>query len=574
MLRRIGYIQMSSATTSELSHSCSYHCRPRPPLFSRPAARMTTLHEKSARQMLVLALLAATALAADVLPAATTAQSVRAAAIAGPQETAGYPLPLAAHWNTGTVAGGFDPDHQRQLIEQGHHILPWFQLHRPDERAPDDYGAEAMKTWARLGLPISFIGTQWDVLVAESMAGTPAWNLRADPSLTPRPPPLSPASPLELWYSAGRRWGESSELRRWQELYPDPPLVLFISNNEQPKLSWVDVRDRNIVLPGLARGASDDEVRRAVGDAWRARYGELLRGFRDGLQSEHWRRRARFVGYEAFGQPAAGRWGGWAEYSLHSRDRLEPWSAVWDGASISYYTGNWDSSSDFRVWSPQVEAMNFIPMLAATRRERPDFWFEMSTWDGRSDELAHDKDEFYAALGQTWDPTRYGGMVQFGMWLLRPRVVREFRDTLSRRDHYSTSFAPILAAVDRVHRDPMLARFWTNGRLVANARSPHPYQSALPPEWQALSRWFLLDADANPRRPWGLETALSVYAVALELGSPPGREWLVYALSPLESRQSTVVTLVDGLRRPVRATRGGCFNRIHESGQPTEHLEC
>jgi hypothetical protein len=218
--------------------------------------------------------------------------------------------------------------------------------------------------------------------------------------------------------------------------------------------------------------------------------------------------------------------------------------------------------------------MNFVPMLAATRRVRPDFWFEISTWDGRSDELARDKDDFYSALGQSWDPTRYGGMVQFGMWLLRPRVVREFRDTLSRLDHYAASFVPILEAVDRVHRNPVLARFWTRGRLVANARAQHPYQDALPAQWQSLQRWFLLDADANPRRPWTLETALPVFAVALELGTPPAREWLVYAMSPLEPRRSTVVTLDDGLQRSVQATRGGCFNRIHEAGQPTEQIEC
>ncbi len=426
-----------------------------------------------------------------------------------------------------------------------------------------------------MGLPISFVGTQWDVLVAESIAGTPAWNRRSDPSSTPRPPPLSPTSPLEQWYAAGRRWGSSPQLRRLEQVYPEPPVVVFVSNNEQPKVDWTTVRDARLPLPGLKPGATDDDVRRAVADAWVVRYRELLRGFRDGLPSDHWRQHSRFIGYEAYGQPALGRWGGWAEYSLHSRGRIEPWSAAWDGASVPYYTGNWDASSDFRVWSPQVEAMNFVPMLEETRRLFPDFWFEMSTWDGRSDELDEDKDDFYRSLGQEWTVQRYAGMVQFGMWLLRPRVVREFRDTLSFRQTYDADFQAVLDAVDRVYRNPVLKKFWQTGQLVPNRRAPHPYQSSIPAQWQGRARWFMLDSDANPARPWALETPLDVFALALEIGERPRREWLVYAHSPRSPSTETVVTVVDGIALKVLATRRGCFSKVAEADPGTaERIAC
>jgi len=32
-----------------------------------------------------------------------------------------------------------------------------------------------------------------------------------------------------------------------------------------------------------------------------------------------------------------------------------------------------------------------------------------------------------SSTGQRWSPDRYAGFVQFGMWLLRPRAVEEFR---------------------------------------------------------------------------------------------------------------------------------------------------
>lgn len=521
--------------------------------------------------MLALAMVGSGAALARPADEATQAGRIREAAIAQVVPGASYPLPLAAHWNTGHVAGGFDPDHQLHLFREGHYLLPWFELPRPDRSLPDAYFGPALEHWARLGMPISFISTQWDVLVAEALQG--AARPHADGGTT-RPPPLAPDSPLEAWYAAGRRWGSSPLLARLQEAYPTPPLVLFVSNNEQLRLSWMEARRAGIVLEGAAPGTDDDGWRRAVGDAWARRYQALIRGFRDGLASPHWRDRARFVGYEAFGQPAMGRWGGWAEYSLHAAGRFEPWSAAWDGASVSYYTGDWNPSSDFRVWSPQVESMNLVPMLEQARRDKPQFWLELSTWDGRSDELERDKEHFYRALGQRWDVARYSGMVQFGLWLLRPRLVREFRDTLSFRDRYGRDFAVVLAAVARVHEDPLLARFWRHGRLVGNPRDGHPYQEAIPPALRSRPRWFLLEAEGNPPRPWTLETELPLFSMALELGQAPRREWLVYAHAPQAGRLERRVTIVDGVRPRVLATRAGCFNHVSETAGLLEQRGC
>jgi len=68
---------------------------------------------------------------------------------------------------------------------------------------------------------------------------------------------------------------------------------------------------------------------------------------------------------------------------------------VWDGASVPYYTFNWDWTTDFKVWSPQVQAMNWVPMLELTRQMRSRFWFEMSTWDGQSGDPKDDRKIIY-----------------------------------------------------------------------------------------------------------------------------------------------------------------------------------
>ena len=185
--------------------------------------------------------------------------------------------------------------------------------------------------------------------------------------------------------------------------------------------------------------------------------------------------------------------------------------------------------------APQIEAMNYVPVLAEVRRKKPDFWFEISTWDGQQPGQPSDKLLFYANRGQTYSPDRYGGMVQFGMWLLRPRVVRDFRGSLDdERIRFGPYFDRIMEAVARVHRDPVLRRFWQDGRLVENPVGGHPYEANLTPELASRPRWFLLDSPANPPRPWQLTTPLAVYSLALVRGRAPHREWLVYAFSPLQ----------------------------------------
>jgi hypothetical protein len=494
---------------------------------------------------------------------AALADRIRRAAIGRLGTT--RPLPLASHWNTGYQPDGFDPVYQLEQFRQGRYLLPWFQLPRPDGALPEAYYDTALREWARLKLPISFVSTQWEVLVAEAQSGAAPWG---------KTEPLSPTSSPDAWYLAGRQWGASRLLRRLQAAYPDPPLVLFISNNEQPRLSWPEVRTARLRLPGWTPGGRNDDLRRAVGNAWILRYRELLRGFREGLTSAQWRACARFAGYDAFGQFALGRWPGWPEHSLHTTERYEPWSTAWDGASVSYYTSDWNPSSDFRVWSPQIEAMNLVPMLEQVRHDRADFWFELSTWDGQSDGLKDDKDTFYRSLGQRWSPQRYAGMVQFGMWLLRPRVVREFRDPQSPRSTYGSYFDVLQDAIANVHENAVFARFWRNGRLVSNSRSLHPYQSAIPGSLQAVDRWYLLETSANPPRPWNLDTEIVVFALALELGRAPEREWLIYAHSPRVAEREVQVTLTTALRPLIGARQGGAFSLVREAGGGVESLQC
>lgn len=491
-----------------------------------------------------------------------TIQAIRAAAADRTQEGARHPLPLAASWNDGTVVTGFGPAYQIAQIQGGRYLLPWFTLSVPPVTPTDGYPAAtdalyyepAVQYLARNHLPLSFETTQWETLLPRVSAE----YTKTDPN--GHSAPLSPLGPIDPWYQVGREWARHGTLRRLQRLYPDPPLVLFVSNNEYPKLSPDELR------AGYSSSADAGAIarRRAIGDAWIARYKMLLRGFREGLESPAWRANAVFVGYDAFMSPAIGRWSGWPHYSLYVPGRSEPWPYAWDGASVSYYVHDWAPDSDFMVWSPQVEAMNYVAVLDEVRRAKPAFWFEISTWDGQQPGQPTDKRRFYTLRGQELTASRYGGMVQFGMWLLRPRVVREFRNPEDDRIRFGPYFEAILSAVARVHDDATLRTFWSTGRLLENPVGGHPYQEALPTELASRPRWFLLDSASNPPRPWELATPLKVFSLAMERGTKPHREWLVYAFSPLDEAADVEIALPGGPALRVRATCGGAFTVLEE----------
>ncbi len=476
-----------------------------------------------------------------------------------------HPLPLAASWNTGLEPLGFTPAWQIEQIRRGQYLLPWFWLGEPPAATARPgyasvfdavYYGSAIGYLARQHLPLTFEMPPWEVLLSHV---SPAY---AKKDASGHVLPISPFGPVSPWYEAGRAWAHNPSLRELQRLYPDPPLVLFISDNESAKVTADELR----APYGVNASKQVNGRRRAIGDAWIARYRAMTRGFRDGLGAPDWRAHALFIGYDAFVTPAMGRWGGWGSYSLYVPGRTEPWPFAWEGASVSYYVHDWAPDSDYTVWSPEIEAMNYVPVLAEVRRTEPDFWFELSTWDGQQPGQASDKLLFYRARGQTYTPDRYGGMVQFGMWLLRPRVVREFRNWTDDRIRFEPYFDRIMAAVGRVHRNEVLRDFWQHGRLLANPVGGHPYEEALTPELASRPRWFLLDTPANPPRPWQLTTPLSVYSLALARGRRPNRQWLVYAFSPLADSGNVQVRIPGYSDVTVRAARAGAFTWVRESG--------
>lgn len=463
----------------------------------------------------------------------------------------GYPLPLAAHWNTGWFSGGFDPEYQLAMIEKGHYLLPAFHLSAPWEMDRDSragYYEKSIKRAAALNLPITFISTQWEryLTVSQKYFMLPEQdNPNVADNLGTILNKVSPFGPAALWNEVGRKWTSTPLVRKLQDWYPDPPQVFFVSNNEHSKLAWHEAEKSRRYLTAYGPGRDGAFKRKVVGDGWVERYRALQDGMREGMSAHGWGRQSGFIAFDAIGTRAFGRWKDWLNYSLYTKGRMEPWPLAWDGVSAPYYVQNRGETTDHTVMSPQIEAMNWIFMLDEASRLNPDFRLEISTWDGYEPGATDDKRKFYRALGTEFSPKRYEGYVQFGMWLLRPRVVREFRNHLSKVTHDEPYFLPVVNSVDRVHDNPVLKKFWRKGQLVANTNHKHPYQTNIPNEYKNVDRWFLLDNSLLPKRPWKLSTKIPVFAMALVTGEKPKREWLVYAHSPLKA-YSGVKVLIPG----------------------------
>ncbi len=551
----------------------------------------------------------------DPTPAARrVAAEVRREVLLPPDGPQGRPLPLASHWNVGTVRGTFEPDHQIGLIQAGHHVLPWMSWPRgdPDDERFEAYYTRLLTYFRRLDLPLSIRGTQWDAMLVrgeyrEAPESRWAGVIAPDGSRVAK---LSPFGAIEPWKDPAREYIDTPAMRRTQRIYPNPPLVLLVSNNEPPDLRWSkhgpleELSKRYVDRYGTGR---DDEFRRrVVAEGWMERYPVMFQAMREALTSGTWKQNVRFVGYGAFGPSHFGRWDGWKVYSLIADDWTSPDWHTWQGGSPSYYTHNWCDNRDHWVFSTQVESMNWIFMLEEARRVNPDFWFEISTWDGNEvrswmeglgaetpeellvassaglspqrreqlDEklLKKSKALQYLADGQTCPPERTAGWVQFGMWLLRPRAVREFRGHATPLEPVKPYWMETVKAVDRVWNDETLAEFWRHGRLVPNTSARHPYQTDVPAKYANTRRWFLLSTNLDPPRPWQQTTDLPVFALALVRGERPRRQWLVYAHAPLADRRDVEIAIPDCGQITINVPRAGTFWLVEEHGDAVRQV--
>jgi hypothetical protein len=497
---------------------------------------------------------------------------------------AGRPLPLAATWAPGNA---FSPMYQLEQIAQGHHLLLCFRWPTPDyqwnekmrAKAWSSYWEPAVTEAARLKLPISFQRFQFEMELT---------RMDRYRDLPPAENPnvidldgkvigvLDPMGPIDAWRDWGRRMIEdNAALARIQRIYPEPPLVMFVSNNEHNVLR---PEKAETSLRFVERYGTERDIhfkRRVFREALIDRYRVLQESMREALVEPGWREHVRFIAYEAFAPSHVGRWYGWQGHSYYTPDLLDWSHQAWDGSSPSYYTHHWAPFlTDYTSSSIQTEAMNWVFHLRDVHAQNPDYWFELSTWDGDMVGTANSKRLQYAARGgQVYTAQRYEGMLQFGLWLMRPRVLRDFR-YLESLDYAEAYFMANVLAVDRVWNTPTLREFWRHGELVANPARDHPYRHSLPDHIKSEQRWFALSTSVDPAaKDWGLYTEIPVFAIARVLGEAPKRRWLVYAHAPRGARTGVEVQIPGFSTITIDASLSGSFYLVEERGGAVQLID-
>jgi hypothetical protein len=533
---------------------------------------------------IALATLAALSLGAhaQTRPIQEIANEITQSVLAAPSAR---PLPLAASFLTGEPNGPDHPTPAYQLgpngwLKRGYHFLPTFHMPAPDREQglnppalDDSYYGAALAEARALNLPLVFYGTQWEILLLnrpDALNGDHIWKL-INGTKTMMPGSLREAE----WFEAGRRWSASAQMRRLMALYPNPPRVIFISNNEAYKLEWgnhyqdprVMQRDPACFAKTQTTGGNLSEngpgrncVRAAMAREWKRLYGQLLAGFREGMRGQPWESKMTLVGYDAFGPLNVGRAHNWMDHSLvvmdeSSRGRVaswSPWTDIWDGGIVSLYTHSWESAiNDYTRASPQAESSNVATQLAAVRATKPAFWFEAGVWDGWEPGkwFYQDKRKQLALSTQVPSPERYAGWVRYVTWATRAPVVREFRgynNTVAQTDGH---FKAVIDATEQVWNDADLKNFWREGELVANDAAIHPYNWWHEPDGGRVQghRNLLLATPSHPWQPtqYGAEPnndfghMLPVFTLALKRGS----DYLVYAHAPAGAQQSVRIEL-------------------------------
>ncbi len=488
-----------------------------------------------------------------------TVREIRAEALRPNRGPEGRPLPLAAHWH----ASNWPLANQVKLIRQGHHILPFIEWPRHGKKEID--GLEQVAGW---NLPLTVInGLQWVMRFyrSDSYENLPVEKTgNAIDTDGNRMNKISPFSPVKPWRTLGEQWTKHAGMRHLQEVYPDPPLVHLVSNNEPNALEWEEVESSGRYMKRFGAGKSDEFKRRVVAEGWKERYGALFDGLRSGLTKPSWKENSKILGYGAFGPDHMGRWGGWKAYSLATSQRVTPNFSIWDGGMGSYYDNDWEGKKTrFNVWSCQVEFMNHVPMKERAFEVDPDFWYEMICWDGGKSKAKQYREKGF----EPTSPAHYRGWVQFGMWMLTPRVVREWEGHTAPRkgkNGYWPNMKEIIKAVDVVYRDSVLKRFWRHGKLVANTAHDHPFDTDLPDYYRNTHRWFLLDTSLDPDRPWEYTTHLPVFSLARVIRASDHREWLVYAHAPMGEKSNVRVRVPEYRRITVDVPVEGRFFHVDE----------
>ena len=465
-----------------------------------------------------------------------------------------FALPLIAQWNAGTpdYGDGLDPMYMIDKLQQGEHILVSWKLNPYyDVNLEDSYYEESIKKAAELHLPLVFLlPSPESALYQDNFYFS--LSKKENPNLVTNEnevlAKLSPFGPDDVWSKVGKDWGSMDILAKIQEWYPNPPFVLFVSEDEANKLNWSEVNESS-------RNTLDDNdenfVRSYVNAQWIEKYRQLHEGFKAAFTAEAWKKNAKFIAYNRLSQDM-GKSAAWKKSATYTNSYINVWPLTADGLTVDFdLLGDADQRS---FNAPHITANNLPFMLAEAKTQNSGFLDQLNlNADGKID-----------------NPAEYRGFTQFALWFLRPAIVRQ-KTVATTKEDINATFNEVVDSVELIHYNDELASFWRDGRLLKSGESD--LNVDVPATYANDPRWFLLENDVNPKRPWDDLSEISVWSFALVKGEAPNREWLLYAQAPDGDMKDVTVTIPEYKDVMVDATQMGSFYVLKEGGEDVSAVE-
>ena len=390
----------------------------------------------------------------------------------------------------------------------------------------------ALEVWAIVGAPVTFseFTGGWSALngthtitarnvysktitVAVDGSGFGTWS-SGGKALT-RVAKLSPMGTDAPWAALGTEHAECDVIAHLQSEYPDPPRVFIVDNNESRKIShtqwpgeqrFIDANPTLVANLGTAPAQHNDQPMAIWHEALADRHSAMFGAFRTALTEAAWPGAVSFVGYNAtlaHNFRTSDLWwqlsDTWEACFVEGEFNKLAWQPyAWNGSTPNIYVWNNFGWYPFETYSQQNIAMVYKVAQDIAESVNPNYWAEFSSWDGELFDGGAHPDSVPATYIRTthgidYTVGYYKGWVQWCMWLLRSRCVREFRyhyhpatgylDLTDTETEHGARFQMHLEMVSHVHQHTVLRRFWREGTLVENTAAliadnsyAHPFQ--------------------------------------------------------------------------------------------------
>jgi len=521
----------------------------------------------------------------------------------------GSGLPVAAEWN----CTGFKIDWHANQIKAGHRFFPTFLDLGPDvpvnSRAVNvrlvplaDQFAYLSSIGAPLALRpnLNWTDTLWNNYIVSGALPQPvspdfpliykklaAPQKQPDGTFLPVGTIVSGGQPDPLatnagWIEQGTHWGSNGWLKKLQEFHPNPSCVLFLDNNEGPKLDWRQLTTTSPKPPGtkvvprawLPADQMAFKSLRAVdwanGDPYAqlpdwverlsGKYKALSGAFRDQL-SPAWQSVWMTGSYKVVDDPNS--------FPDDVLAQIGPASQAWNydcvsekaycnpdvggsGASVA-------ATSDFTATGHVINLAGAGDLWAFYRQKNPKLYVELFCTIGRGTIKG-----WAAGLHDPIDPEAWQGYIEWMLWSIHrpgmPVIVRDYRgaratptdnildpdgdteddsggvptvipdgwDKLTKGD-YATAASK---AVDHISENPILRDCWLRGVPVpvTYPSEPSPYRAAVTKldDKFVIQVWSPHNGYATPVTVAGITVPGAGYWLAVP---PPSTGFLV---TPLE----------------------------------------